>query len=263
MRILSLVPVLVVFLVGFFTPTLSAALSEPTAVPLPPRPNILFIFSDDHATNAISCYGSKLIDTPHIDRIAREGARFRNCFCTNSICGPSRAVILTGKHSHLNGFIDNSSTFNGSQTTFPKLLQQAGYQTSLFGKWHLVSHPTGFDHWEVLPGQGDYYNPVFLGPPKADGQAATKRTIEGYVTDIVTDLAIEWLDRDRDASKPFLMMLQHKAPHREWAPGPEELNLFRDAIFPEPATLFDDYSGRAGGAAKQEMTIAHHMNNLD
>ncbi|MEI8070209.1 MAG: sulfatase [Planctomycetota bacterium] len=263
MRVLSLIFSLVVFVIGFFTSTQSATSSEQTAVPLPPRPNILFIFSDDHATNAISCYGSKLIDTPHIDRIAREGSRFRNCFCTNSICGPSRAVILTGKHSHLNGFIDNASTFNGAQPTFPKLLQQSGYQTSLFGKWHLVSHPTGFDHWEVLPGQGDYYNPVFLGPPKTDGQAATKRTIEGYVTDIVTDLAIEWLDRDRDASKPFLMMLQHKAPHREWAPGPEELDLFRDVIFPEPATLFDDYSGRAGGAAKQEMTIAHHMNNLD
>ena len=130
------------------------------------RPNILFIFSDDHATGAISAYGSRLIQTPNIDRIAREGALFRNCFCTNSICGPSRAVILTGKHSHLNGFIDNRSTVNGAQLTFPKLLQQAGYQTSLIGKWHLVSQPTGFTHWDVLPGQGDYYNPVFLSAPK-------------------------------------------------------------------------------------------------
>jgi arylsulfatase A-like enzyme len=223
------------------------------------RPNILFIFSDDHATSAISAYGSKLIDTPHIDRLAREGTLFRNCFCTNSICGPSRAAILTGKHSHINGFRDNHSTFDGGQVTFPKLLQQAGYQTAIVGKWHLVSQPTGFDHWEVLPGQGAYYNPVMLSAPKTPEGPPTKRTMPGYVTDIVTDLAIDWLDTQRDGSKPFMLMLQHKAPHREWEPGPEELGLFRGTTFPEPETLFDDYAGRAGGAAEQEMTIARHM----
>ena len=223
------------------------------------RPNILFIFSDDHATAAISAYGSKLIDTPHIDRLAREGALFRNCFCTNSICGPSRATILTGKHCHINGFRDNHSTFNGEQVTFPKLLQQAGYQTAIVGKWHLVSQPTGFDHWEVLPGQGAYYNPVTLSAPKTADGPPTKRTIPGHVTDIVTDLAIDWIDTQRDATKPFMLMLQHKAPHREWEPGPQELDLFRGVTFPEPATLFDDYAGRAGGAAEQEMTIARHL----
>lgn len=224
-----------------------------------PRPNILFIFSDDHATSAVSAYGSKLIDTPHIDRLAREGSLFRNCFCTNSICGPSRAVILTGKHSHINGFRDNHSTFDGEQATFPKLLQRAGYQTAIVGKWHLVSQPTGFDFWEVLPGQGAYYNPVLLSAPKVQDGPPTKRVVPGYVTDIVTDLAIDWLATQRDGSKPFMLMLQHKAPHREWEPGPQDLDLFRGTTFPEPETLFDDYAGRAGGAAEQEMTIARHM----
>jgi len=232
---------------------------SPAATPAGERPNILFIFSDDHALAAISAYGSKLIETPNIDRLAREGRLFRHCFCTNSICGPSRAVILTGKHNHRNGFLDNTSTFDGSQTTFPKLLQQAGYQTALVGKWHLVSQPTGFDHWEVLPGQGAYYNPVMLSAPRSPGGPPTKRTIPGHVTEIVTDLALDWLAQGRDGSKPFLLMLQHKAPHREWEPGPQELDLFRGTTFPEPPTLFDDYSGRAGGAAEQEMTIARHM----
>ena len=246
-------------LVGLLLPS-----AEATATPAAPRrPNIIFIFSDDHATSAISAYGSKLIDTPNIDRIAREGAIFRNCFCTNSICGPSRAVILTGKHCHLNSFPDNHSTFDGSQTTFPKLMQQAGYQTAIVGKWHLVSQPTGFDHWDILPGQGDYYNPTLLTASKQPGGEPLKRRIEGYCTDIVTDLAIQWLDAGRDATKPFVLMLQHKAPHREWQPGPEELGLFKGQSFPEPPTLFDDYAGRAGGAAEQEMTIARHMKGRD
>src|SRR5262245_16689315 len=204
----------------------------------PAPPNILFIFTDDHALQAISAYGSKLNKTPNIDRLAKEGMLFRHCMVTNSICAPSRAVILTGKHSHLNGVIDNAVKFDGSQVTFPKLLQKAGYQTAILGKWHLKSDPTGFDHWAVLPGQGTYYNPVFLTP---DGKV--KNT--GYVTDITTDMGLKWLKETRDKKKPFLLMLQHKAPHRQWEPGPKQLGLYRGVKFPEPPTLFDDYKGRA------------------
>jgi arylsulfatase A-like enzyme len=241
----------------------AARVSHAGAAAAPRRPNILFIFSDDHATGAISAYGSRLIDTPHIDRIGREGAIFRNCFCTNSICGPSRAVILTGKHCHINGFLDNRSTFDGTQPTLPKMLQAVGYQTAIVGKWHLGSDPTGFDHWEVLPGQGHYYNPTFLGPGETSGGPPRRRRIDGYVTDVITDLTLEWLERGRDPDKPFFVMCQHKAPHREWQPGPQELHLFRGRVFPEPDSLFDDYAGRAGGAAEQEMTIARHMLPVD
>ncbi|MEX1097074.1 MAG: sulfatase [Planctomycetales bacterium] len=219
-------------------------------------PNILFIFTDDHASHAISVYGSNINQTPHIDRLATEGMLFRNCFCTNSICGPSRAVILTGKHSHLNGFRSNDERFDGSQQTFPKLLQQAGYQTALIGKWHLASTPTGFDYWQILPGQGQYYN-----PPMNDNAQRVKHT--GYATDIVTDITLEYLDKKRDRDKPFLVMCQHKAPHREWMPGPEHLTLYDDAEIPEPPTLFDDYSGRGPAAKQQEMTIANHLSQND
>ena len=153
------------------------------------RPNILFIFSDDHAPQAIGAYGSKINQTPNLDRIAREGAVFRNSFCANSICGPSRACILTGKHSHMNGFLRNGNQFDGTQTTFPKLMQEAGYQTAIIGKWHLSTDPTGFDYWEVLPGQGSYYNPDFM---QMDG---SKKRFEGYCTDIITDHSLEWLNR--------------------------------------------------------------------
>jgi len=219
------------------------------------RPNILFIFTDDHAAQAVGCYGSKINQTPHLDRIAREGMLFRNCFVTNALCGPSRACILTGKYSHLNGFFMNGDRFDGSQQTFPKLLQNAGYQTAIVGKWHLETDPTGFDHWEVLVGQGTYYNPVLI-------QNGVRKKFTGYVTDIITDRAIDWLDR-RDASKPFLLMYQHKAPHREWEPGPQNLNLFQDRTIPEPATLFDDYTGRTSAAHLQDMTIAKTMTPKD
>lgn len=220
------------------------------------QPNILFIMSDDHAYQAISAYGSKINQTPHLDRIAREGMRFDRCFVTNSICGPSRATILTGKFSHLNGFIDNNSRFNGAQPHVAKYLQAAGYQTAVIGKWHLVSEPTGFDHWEILQGQGPYYNPPML---TANG---VKKHV-GYTTEIIADLTVDWLKNGRDKSKPFFLMCHHKAAHREWTPGPKEIDHYRDVTIPEPETLFDDYSGRASGAKNQEMTIARHMNQLD
>ncbi|MCP5114553.1 MAG: sulfatase, partial [bacterium] len=216
------------------------------------RPNILFVFADDHAYQAISAYGSKINHTPNIDRLAREGMRFDRCLVTNSICAPSRAVILTGKYSHLNGVIDNRVTFDGSQQTFSKLLQKAGYQTAIVGKWHLKSDPTGFNYWEVLPGQGSYYNPDMR---IAGGQ----QRHEGYVTDVITDLALDWLKNKRDTSKPFMIMYQHKAPHRNWMPGPKHLTLYDGVDMWEPPTLFDDYSHRASPAANQAMEIGRHM----
>jgi N-acetylglucosamine-6-sulfatase len=219
------------------------------------RPNILFLFSDDHALNAISAYGGPLKDiapTPNLDRIANEGAIFTRSYCSNSICGPSRAAILTGKHSHINGFLDNDGArFDGSQTTFPKLLQKAGYETSIIGKWHLVTQPTGFNHWEVLPDQGNYYNPDFITP-------AGRVHEEGYCTDIITDKAIAWLE-GRDKSKPFLLMCQHKAPHRNWSPAPRHYSLFKDVTLPEPATLFDDYANRSVTLKDQQMMIAKNI----
>jgi arylsulfatase A-like enzyme len=216
-----------------------------------PRPNIVFLFSDDHAYQAISAYGSGLNRTPNFDRIAREGMLFGNCLVTNSICAPSRAVILTGKYSHLNGVIDNRLAFDGNQQTFPKLLQKAGYQTAIFGKWHLKSDPTGFDTWEVVPGQGNYYNPDFLS-------SSGRKRREGYVTDIIADLALDWL-KNRDAKKPFVLMCQHKAPHRNWMPGPDHLTDYEDTSFPLPPNLFDDYKGRATPAGKQAMEVGRDM----
>lgn len=216
------------------------------------RPNILFIMSDDHASHAMSCYGSRINKTPNLDRIANEGIRFKNCFCTNSICAPSRAVILTGKHSHLNGVRDNVMSFDGTQQTFPKLLQQAGYQTAMIGKWHLKSEPTGFDYWNVLPGQGHYYNPDFI-------EMGQKRKRTRYVTDIITDIALDFLENGRDKTEPFMMMLHHKAPHRNWQPALRHLKIFDNVKFPEPDTLFDDYSTRSAAAAEQEMTLRDHM----
>ena len=219
------------------------------------KPNIVFLFTDDHAIQAISAYGSKINKTPSLDRLADEGMLFKNAMVTNSICAPSRAVILTGMHSHKNGVLDNRLEFDGSQITFPKLFQQNGYQTAIYGKWHLKSDPTGFDDWMVLPGQGNYYNPDFKTP---DG----RKQIEGYVTDIVTDLTIDWLENKRDTTKPFLIMSQHKAPHRKWLPGPDHLTTYDDVVMPEPPTLFDDYEHRASGAKNQEMEIGEHMDMI-
>ena len=230
---------------------LTFALLEQTAS-AQEQPNILFIFSDDHAPNAIGAFGSKINKTPHLDRIASEGAKFNNSFCANSICGPSRACILTGKHSHMNGFLRNGNRFDGTQLTFPKLMQNAGYQTAMLGKWHLSSDPTGFDYWEVLPGQGSYYNPDFI---QMDG---SRKRYHGYCTDLITDMALEWL-KNRDGDKPFLMMCQHKAPHRNWAPHPRHFSLYKNEDVPEPATLHDDYSGRSSLLRQNEMSIRSHM----
>ena len=217
------------------------------------RPNILLVFSDDHAPHAISAYGSRINRTPHIDRIADGGALFLNSFCTNSICGPSRAVVLTGVHSHVNGkLVNGGEPFDMTQWTFNRALQAAGYQTAIIGKWHLGVEPGGFDHREVLPGQGRYYNPDFRTP-------AGEVRYEGYVTDIITDLSLEWLREGRDPARPFLLMSQHKAPHRNWMPGPAHLRTYEDVAIPEPVTLFDDYENRASPAGQTEMTIAEHM----
>jgi N-acetylglucosamine-6-sulfatase len=216
------------------------------------RPNIVFLFSDDHAFQAIGAYGSKVNQTPRLDQLAKQGMIFDRSFCANSICGPSRACILTGKHSHLNGFLRNGDRFDGSQTTLPKLLQQAGYQTAMIGKWHLESDPTGFDHWEVLPGQGHYYNPVFL---QKDG---SRKQYEGYCTDLIGDFSIEWLEK-RDPDRPFFLMSQHKAPHRNWAPHPRHFGKYKLGTIPEPATLFDDYSGRSSLLKENEMSIRGHF----
>lgn len=219
------------------------------------KPNILFIFSDDHALEAISAYGGRFKDiapTPNLDRIAAEGAIFKNSFCANSICGPSRACILTGKHSHINGFMKNGQRFDGSQWSFQKDLGKAGYSTALIGKWHLHGQPQGFDHWEIYPGQGNYYNPDFI---TMDGKTHRET---GYSTDIVTQKAITWLD-GRDKSKPFLLMCQHKAPHRTFAPALRHLSAFNGIKMPEPDTLFDNYATRNKQMAKNRMSIADHF----
>lgn len=221
------------------------------------RPNILFIFCDDLTVQAISAYGHplKLLETPNMDRIAKQGMQFERCLVPNSICGPSRAVIQTGKYSHLNGFYHNGSRFDGSQPTMPKMLQAGGYQTAVIGKWHLVSDPVGFDHWHILPGQGAYYNPPMI----RDGQQVKH---EGYTTDLIGDFSVDWL-KQRDKTKPFLLMCQHKAPHREWAPALRHLGWQGDREFPEPATLFDDYAGRGRAEKEQDMSLEKTFTERD
>ena len=217
------------------------------------RPNILFIMSDDHAYQAISAYDDNLMETPHIDRIAEEGMLFTNACVTNSICAPSRAVILTGKHSHINGKIDNRFPFDTTNITFPQILHENGYQTAMFGKLHFGNNPKGFDQFKILPGQGTYYNPDFI--TKYEGRVR----MEGYTTDLITDMTIDWFENEMKEDQPFLMMYLHKAPHREWLPAPRHYKEYIHKTFPEPPTLFDDYEGRE--AAKQaEMNILDHMN---
>ncbi|MBZ9728359.1 sulfatase [Salegentibacter sp. JZCK2] len=218
------------------------------------RPNIVFIMTDDHAAQAISAYGhpvSQLAPTPNIDRIAENGVKFNNNFCTNSICGPSRAVILTGKHSHENGFRMNGEVFDGSQPTLPKFLKEVGYATALVGKWHLHGLPEGFDHWNILVDQGNYYNPDFI-----KGKDTTR--IEGYATDIITKMGLDWLKNNRSEEKPFMLMVQHKAPHRNWMPALRHLNKYDSTEFPLPNSYFSDHKGQVA-AQQQQQTIYEDM----
>lgn len=216
------------------------------------RPNIVFIMSDDHAYQAISAYDTSLIKTPNIDRIAKMGMLFTNASVTNSICAPSRAVILTGKHSHINGKIDNHFPFDTTNVTFPQILKKVGYQTAMFGKLHFGNNPKGFDQFKILPGQGNYYNPDFI--TKNEG----KINVKGYVTDIITDMTLDWLEKERNPEDPFLLMYLHKAPHRSWLMAERHMEEFTNRTFPEPATLFDDYATRPA-AEEAEMSILKHL----
>ncbi len=219
------------------------------------RPNIVFIFTDDHSPNAIGAYHRWLQSvnpTPNIDRLASQGMLFERSYCTNSICGPVRAVIETGKHSHKNGFRRNGEKFDWDQPTFPKLLQTAGYQTVMYGKYHLGGIPQGYDEWKVLPDQGAYYNPDFITP---EGNIR----VEGHSTDVITGMAVDWLREKRDADKPFLLRVQFKAPHRSWMPALRNLAAFDDVEIPEPPTLFFDHATQASPSRHQEMEIDRHL----
>lgn len=218
------------------------------------KPNIIFIMADDHAVQAISAYGhplSQLAPTPNIDRIAENGALFTQSFCTNSICGPSRAVILTGKHSHINGFRQNGDHFDGSQATLPKLLGRQGYRTAVIGKWHLHGEPQGFDHWNILNDQGNYYNPEFI-------QGKDTMVVEGYATDLITDYSLDWIKSNAAGDRPFFLMVHHKAPHRNWMPALRHMNKYDSIAFPLPESYFDEHKGQMA-AQQQQQTIYKDM----
>ncbi|HMU10616.1 MAG TPA: sulfatase [Ferruginibacter sp.] len=214
--------------------------------------NIIYIMSDDHDADAISAYNKKLISTPNIDRIAKEGVLFTRNFVSNSICGPVRATLLTGQHSHKNGMKDNRTRFDSSKITLPKLMQQAGYQTAIIGKWHLHSYPTGFDYWKILPGQGLYFEPRLISM-KGDTS-----TYHGYASNVITDEAVNWLD-NRDKDKPFLLHLHHKAPHRYFFAPLKYIEQFHTKTFPEPATLYADTAGHGTAWRLQTMSILYDM----
>ena len=232
-----------------------AALAVQTTVET--RPNIVWIFSDDHSYQTIGAYGGRLQSlnpSPNIDRLASEGMRFDRCYVGNSIRAPSRATLLTGKHSHLNGKYTNGGGFDHDQQQFQKILQKHGYQTVMVGKIHLDGKMQGFDYWEVLPGQGKYYDPIFI---TEEG----KRSYPGrYVTDVITERALNWLENKRDKEKPFMLMVHHKAPHRNWEPANRHMSKYADVVIPEPDNLFDDYATRGTAAHKQDMSIEKTMN---
>jgi arylsulfatase A-like enzyme len=243
---------------GCLLSSLNATESENTNG-LPKKPNILIIYSDDHAYQAISAYGDSrhLIETPNLDRLAREGIRFDRCLVTCSLCGPARAAVLTGKYAHLNGFYNNSNCrFDGSQLTYPKVLQKAGYQTAYFGKWHLESDPTGFDDYAVLHGQGQYFDARFITKDGKNNES------KGYITDVVREKGLSWLEH-RDPSKPFLLVIANKATHSPWVPNPKDLDFDHDRVYEPPSTLFDDYSGRGIAEHDQKGEIAKNMNRSD
>lgn len=238
---------------GMLSLSALAGCTEPvTEKPL----NIVYIMTDDHTAQMMSCYDKRYMETPNLDRIANDGVRFTNSFVANSLSGPSRACMITGKHSCENKFYDNSTcVFDASQQTFPKLLQKAGYQTALIGKWHLESLPTGFTYWEIVPGQGDYYNPDFI--------TQTNDTIQkhGYITNLITDDALDWMENKRDKEKPFCLLIHHKAIHRNWMADTCNLALYEDKEFALPDNFFDDYNGREAAAA-QEMSIVKDMDMI-
>jgi arylsulfatase A-like enzyme len=220
-----------------------------------PQPNILYIMADDHAAHAISAYGSRINRTPNIDRIAAGGVRFSNCFCTNSICTPSRAAILTGQYSHKNGVYTLNDRLDPNRDHVAKELQKAGYQTAMIGKWHLASDPTGFDYWNILPGQGVYYDPTFI-------EASGRKKYTGYCTDLIGDFTLNWL-KNRDPKKPFFLMSHHKAPHRPWQPAPKYADWLKDETVPEPDNLFDHYEGKPRAVAAVTMKVGEDMQQSD
>jgi arylsulfatase A-like enzyme len=220
-----------------------------------PRPNILYIMSDDHAAHAISAYGSKINHTPHLDRIGQQGVRLTNCFCTNSICAPSRAAILTGEYSNRTGVYTLDDAIDPKRDNVAKQMQQAGYQTAMIGKWHLKTDPTGFDYWNILPGQGVYYDPTFI---TTEG----RKKYSGYCTDLIADFSLDWL-KQRDRSKPFFLMSHHKAPHRPWQPAPKYQHLFDGETIPEPDNLYDHYEGRSRSVAETKMKVGENMTATD
>jgi arylsulfatase A-like enzyme len=216
------------------------------------RPNIIYIMSDDHDADAISAYNKKFISTPNIDRIAKEGVLFTKNFVSNSICGPVRATLITGQHSHKNGMKDNRTRFDSSKITMPKIFQQNGYQTAIVGKWHLHSYPAGFDYWKILPGQGLYFEPRFIS------MQGDTSTYHGYATDVITDEAIKWLD-NRDMAKPFVLHIHHKAPHRNFLAPLKFIEQYHNKIFPEPSTLYNDTVGHGTAWNLQTMSILNDM----
>ncbi|MFB3827044.1 MAG: sulfatase [Bryobacteraceae bacterium] len=220
------------------------------------RPNILYIMADDHASHAIGAYGSRINQTPNIDRIARGGMRFDNCFCTNSICTPSRGAILTGQYSNVNGIYTLADELDGSRQNVAKLMQSAGYQTGMIGKWHLKNDPTGFDFWRVLPGQGVYHNPVFIE------MGGEKKKYDGYCTDLIADFSLDFLKK-RDKNKPFFLMSHHKAPHRPWDPDEKHAKMFEGRDVPEPSNLYDHYENRSRAAANATLKVGESMNKRD